>query len=88
MNGDVRRWSQGGAAALVLLALGYVGWRAAATLAAVLIPVAVAVLLAALLWPAVAWLRRRHVPRALAAALVLVACSYPSAPCSPSPSTR
>lgn len=77
MNGNLRRWSRGGAAALVLLALGYVGWRVAVALAAVLIPMAVAVLLAALLWPAVAWLRRHHVPRALAAALVLVTSLAP-----------
>jgi predicted PurR-regulated permease PerM len=69
---DVRRWSQGGIAVLVLLALAYVGWRAAVALAAVLIPLAVAVLLAALLWPLVDWLHRRRVPRALAAALVLL----------------
>ena len=52
MTDRLRRWSRGGIAALVLLALAYVCWRVAAALAAVLIPLAVAVLLAALLWPA------------------------------------
>jgi predicted PurR-regulated permease PerM len=68
----LRRWTWGGIAALVLLALGYVCWQAAVALAAVLIPLAVAVLLSALLWPVVSWLHRRRVPRALAAALVLL----------------
>ncbi len=77
MNNDVRRWSWGGVAALVLPALGHVTWHAAVALAAVLIPVADAVLLAALLWPAVAWLRRHRLPRALAAALVLVTSLAP-----------
>ncbi|MFC3890870.1 AI-2E family transporter [Lentzea rhizosphaerae] len=72
MTDRLRRWSRGGIAALVLLALAYVCWRVAAALAAVLIPLAVAVLLAALLWPAVSWLHRRRVPRALSAGLVLL----------------
>jgi len=72
MTDRVRWWSRGGIAALVLLALAYVCWRAVVALAAVLIPLAVAVLLAALLWPVVSWLRRDQVPRALAAALVLL----------------
>lgn len=72
MTDRVRRWSRGGIAALVLLALAYAGWRAAVALAAVLIPLAVAVLLAALLWPVVSWLHHHRVPRALAAGLVLL----------------
>ncbi|MEV4603681.1 AI-2E family transporter [Amycolatopsis sp. NPDC049253] len=51
-----------------LALIGYV----AVKLAAVLVPVAVALLLAGLLAPTVSWLARKKVPRGLAAALVLV----------------
>jgi hypothetical protein len=59
----------GGIAALVLMALAYAGWRA---VVALLIPLAVALLLAALLWPVVSWPHRHRVPRALATGLVLL----------------
>ncbi|QRP50667.1 AI-2E family transporter [Amycolatopsis sp. FDAARGOS 1241] len=48
--------------------MGYV----AVKLAAVLVPVAMALLLAALLAPTVSWLVRKKVPRGLATAVVLV----------------
>ncbi|MEV0072037.1 MULTISPECIES: AI-2E family transporter [unclassified Amycolatopsis] len=51
-----------------LALIGYV----AVKLAAVLVPVAVALLLAALLAPTVSWLARKKVPRGLATAVVLV----------------
>ncbi|MGW7538267.1 AI-2E family transporter [Amycolatopsis sp. NPDC054798] len=55
--------------AAALTALGFV----AVKLASVLVPVAVALLLAGLFAPAVSWLARKKVPRGLAAAIVLVA---------------
>jgi len=57
---------------LVVVAAVYVLGVVAGRLAAVVVPVAVAVLLAALLSPAVQALHRHGVPRAAAAALVLV----------------
>jgi predicted PurR-regulated permease PerM len=57
---------------LVVIAAIYVLGIVVSRLAAVVVPVAVAVLLAALLSPAVQALRRHGVPRAAAAALVLV----------------
>ena len=57
---------------LVVVAAVYVLGVVAGRLAAVVVPVAIAVLLAALLSPAVQALRRHGVPRAAAAALVLV----------------
>jgi predicted PurR-regulated permease PerM len=56
---------------VVVTALAVIG-AAVAYLAAVVVPVAIALLLAALLAPAVGWLARRHVPRGLATALVMV----------------
>ncbi|NKE60367.1 AI-2E family transporter [Lentzea sp. PSKA42] len=61
---------------LQLLIIGVTLWAAAhvlARLAVVVVPFAIAVLLAALLAPAVSWLYRRGLPRALATALVLLA---------------
>lgn len=55
--------------AAALTAVGFV----AAKLASVLVPVAVALLLAGLFSPAVSWLAGKKVPRALATAIVLVA---------------
>jgi predicted PurR-regulated permease PerM len=57
---------------LVLAAVGLVIFRAISTLSLVVIPVVVSLLLAALLQPVVAWLRRHGVPRTLAAVIVLV----------------
>ncbi|WP_439663818.1 AI-2E family transporter [Lentzea sp. HUAS TT2] len=57
---------------LVLVAALYVIGRAAGYLAAMIVPVAIALLLAALLVPAVHYLVRRRVPRGVATALVLV----------------
>ncbi|HEY3036154.1 MAG TPA: AI-2E family transporter [Streptosporangiaceae bacterium] len=57
---------------LVIAAAALVIFRVIAELSLVVIPVVVALLLAALLQPGVAWLRRRGVPRTLAAAIVLV----------------
>ena len=57
---------------LVVIAAIYVLGIVVSRLAAVVVPVAIAVLLAALLSPAVQALRRHGVPRAAAAALVLV----------------
>lgn len=57
---------------LVLVAALYVIGRAAGYLAAMIVPVAIALLLAALLVPAVHYLVRRKVPRGVATALVLV----------------
>jgi putative heme transporter len=57
---------------LVVLAALYVIGQAVAYLAAVVVPVAVALLLAALLAPAVHWLQVRRVPRGVATALVLI----------------
>ncbi|HEY2792535.1 MAG TPA: AI-2E family transporter, partial [Micromonosporaceae bacterium] len=56
---------------VVIAAASIVLW-ALARLHEVLIPVAIAMLLSALLYPAVAWLRRRGVHRSLATALVLI----------------
>lgn len=61
---------------LQLLIIGVTLWVAGqvlARLAVVVVPFAIAVLLAALLAPAVSWLFRQGVPRALATALVLLA---------------
>lgn len=55
--------------AAALTVLGFVATR----LASVLVPVAVALLLAGLFAPAVSWLTGKKVPRALAAAIVLIA---------------
>lgn len=57
---------------LVLAAAALVIFRVISTLRLVVIPVVVSLLLAALLQPAVAWLRARGVPPTLAAAIVLV----------------
>jgi putative heme transporter len=56
---------------VVVAALYVIGW-AISYVAAVVVPVAVALLLAALLSPAVHWLQVRRVPRGVATALVLV----------------
>jgi putative heme transporter len=56
---------------VVVAALAVIG-TVVAYLAAIVVPVAIALLLAALLAPAVGWLSRHHVPRALATALVVV----------------
>jgi putative heme transporter len=58
---------------LVVVAAVYVVSVAATYLAAVVVPVAVALLLAALLSPAVHWLHDRGVPRGIATALVMIA---------------
>ena len=58
---------------LVVVAALYVIGSAVAYLAAVVVPVAIALLLAALLAPAVHWLEVRQVPRGVATALVLIA---------------
>jgi predicted PurR-regulated permease PerM len=57
---------------LVVVAALYVIGTVVAYLAAVVVPVAIALLLAALLAPAVHWLQVRQVPRGVATALVLV----------------
>src|SRR5688500_10470427 len=57
---------------LVVVAALYVIGVAVTYLAAVVVPVAVALLLAALLSPAVHWLHDRGVPRGIATALVMV----------------
>jgi putative heme transporter len=56
---------------VVAAALAVIG-TVVAYLAAIVVPVAIALLLAALLAPAVGWLTRHHVPRALATVLVMV----------------
>jgi predicted PurR-regulated permease PerM len=56
---------------VVVAALAVIG-TVVAYLAAIVVPLAIALLLAALLSPAVGWLAQRHVPRALATALVMV----------------
>jgi predicted PurR-regulated permease PerM len=56
---------------VVVATLGVVG-TVVAYLAAIVVPVAIALLLAALLAPTVRWLTRHHVPRALATVLVMV----------------
>jgi predicted PurR-regulated permease PerM len=56
---------------VVVAALTVIG-TVVAYLAAIVVPVAIALLLGALLSPAVGWLAQRHVPRALATALVMV----------------
>ena len=66
---------------LVVIAAIYVLGIVVSRLAAVVVPVAVAVLLAALLSPAVQALHRRGVPQAAAAALVLVGGLAASAGC-------
>ncbi|GAA0247463.1 hypothetical protein GCM10010492_53920 [Saccharothrix mutabilis subsp. mutabilis] len=68
----VRRWTWTGACVLVFAVLAHLLLRVLVVLSPVLIPLAVAVLLTALLWPLVAWLTRLRVPRALAAGLVLL----------------
>ncbi len=55
---------------VVVAALYVIGW-AVAYVAVVVVPVAIALLLAALLAPAVHWLQVRRVPRGMATALVL-----------------
>lgn len=57
---------------LVVLGMLYVLSQAVGRLYVVVIPVAIALLLAALLAPAVSWLARLRVPRAIATAVVLV----------------
>ncbi|HEU0129204.1 MAG TPA: AI-2E family transporter, partial [Pseudonocardiaceae bacterium] len=52
----------------LFLVIGYV----VITLRVVVVPVAVALLLAALLGPVVSWLARHHVPRGLATTVVLL----------------
>jgi predicted PurR-regulated permease PerM len=56
---------------VVIAAASVILW-ALARLHSVIIPLAIAMLLSALLFPAVAWLRRRGVHRSLATALVLI----------------
>jgi predicted PurR-regulated permease PerM len=63
-------WSWRG---LVIAAVVWVLLQIIGKLQLVLIPFAIALLLAAMLQPMVAWLRRRGVPPSLAAALVLIA---------------
>jgi len=58
---------------LVVVATLYVVGTVAGYLAAVVVPVAIALLLAALLAPAVHWLQLRQVPRGVATASVMVA---------------
>jgi predicted PurR-regulated permease PerM len=58
---------------LVVVAALYVIGGAVSYVAAVVVPVAIALLLAALLAPAVRWLQARQVPRGVATALVLIA---------------
>lgn len=60
-------------ACIALLVLLYLLIRISVVISAVLLPCAVALLLAALLHPVVRWLRRFRVPRWLATALVLLA---------------
>jgi len=58
-----------------LIVIGIVGWallRVIGNVRIVIIPLLVALLLAALLAPAVGWLLRAHVPRTLATAVVLI----------------
>lgn len=57
--------------ALVVVAALYVVGQVLATLASVVVPVAIALLLAALLTPAVHWLTERRVPRWVATAVVM-----------------
>mgnify|MGYP000515144949 CR=1 FL=1 len=68
----VRRLVWIGAGVLIAAALAYLLWQVVLALAAVLIPVATAVLLAALLEPVARWLIRIGCPRWLAAALLLL----------------
>jgi len=56
---------------VVVAALAVIG-TVVAYLAAIVVPVAIALLLAALLSPAVGWLSQHHIPRPLATALVMV----------------
>ncbi|MGY2078871.1 AI-2E family transporter [Modestobacter sp. SYSU DS0657] len=58
--------------AIVVVAAGYLLLRAAGYVAVVLVPVFVALLLAALLQPGAAWLRRRGWPTSLAALTMMV----------------
>ncbi|MGY1838870.1 MULTISPECIES: AI-2E family transporter [unclassified Modestobacter] len=58
--------------AIVVVAAGYLLLRAAGYVAVVLVPVFVALLLAALLQPGAAWLRRRGWPTSLASLTMLV----------------
>ncbi|MQA32962.1 AI-2E family transporter [Modestobacter roseus] len=58
--------------AIVVVAAGYLVLRAAGYVAVVLVPVFVALLLAALLQPGAAWLRRRGWPTSLSAITMLV----------------
>lgn len=60
-------------ACIALIVLLYLLIRISVMVSAVLLPCAVALLLAALLHPAVQWLRRYHTPRWLATTLVLLA---------------
>ena len=57
---------------LVVVAALYVIGNVVSYVAAVVVPVAIALLLAALLAPAVRWLQARRVPRGVATALVLI----------------
>jgi len=57
---------------LVLGVLGYYALRVLSTLRIVVVPLAIALLLSALLAPSVRWLLRARFPRSLATALVLV----------------
>ena len=57
---------------LVVVGALYVIGQVVGYLAAIVVPVAIALLLAALLSPAVQWMEARHVPRGIATALVVI----------------
>lgn len=72
LRGGLRVAGRASGFLLLIGAVVYFAIRLLATLSTVVIPVGVALLLTALLWPGVALLVRRGVPRGLAAALALV----------------
>jgi len=66
-------WASRWSLRLALVALGlYLLWYVLAVLWVIVLPVLLAVLLATVAWPPVAWLRRRGLPPAVAAGLVML----------------
>lgn len=71
--GEAMSWLARWSLRLTLIAVGAtLLWLLLAQLWVIMLPVLLAVLIATVLWPPTAWLRRHHFPPALAAATVLV----------------
>ena len=72
--GQDARWAAGWALRFIIVVIASVIlWRGLAAIWVGLLPVMLAILVATVLWPPVAWLRARKVPPALAVIIVIVA---------------